>query len=69
MDVCVKQFDVEMNVKNKGIEFEVRKPKSGSHMGDLVLTKAGLKWCKGKKQRRNGKLIKWDRFIQWVESQ
>jgi hypothetical protein len=69
MDVTVKEFNVKMEVKNSGIEFEVREPNGGRHKGDLVLSKAGLTWCEGKKHKQNGKIIKWNDFIQWVESQ
>ena len=46
MDVRIKQFDVKMNVKAKGIEFEVRTPKGGSQIGDCYVTMKGLTWCK-----------------------
>ena len=37
MKVNVKRFNVEMEVKNSGIEFEVRTPNGSKHLGDLVL--------------------------------
>lgn len=67
MKVTIKSFDVAMEVKNKGIEFEVRSP-DGDHLGDVVLTKSGLVWCKGRTDQKNGVRVNWSDFIQWMES-
>lgn len=37
MNVRIKQFDVEMEIKNKGIEIDVSDPEK--HLGDLYVTK------------------------------
>ena len=66
MKVSIKSFDVEMNVKSKGIEFEVRDPK-GKRLGDCYLTMTGLVWCKGKTAKENGKRISWQDFIATME--
>ena len=66
MKVSIKEFDVEMDVKNNGIEFEV-KDNDGEHLGDLFLTKKRLIWCKGKTKRENGKTRKWEDFIKYME--
>lgn len=42
MKVTIKSFDVGMEVKNAGIEFDVYSPDGTDHLGDLVLTKSGL---------------------------
>ena len=39
MKVKIKSFDVRMEVKNRGIEFDVYSPDGREHLGDLVLTK------------------------------
>jgi hypothetical protein len=39
MDVSIKSFDVEMDVKNKGIELEISEPNAGKRLGDLVITR------------------------------
>ncbi|PPQ41774.1 hypothetical protein [Rhodopseudomonas palustris] len=62
MEVRIKDFKVEMEVKNKGIEFEVR-DNSGKHLGDCYLTKTGLEWCNGRTTQGNGKKLPWDKFI------
>jgi hypothetical protein len=65
MDVWIKEFNVDMQVRNKGIEFEVRDP-NGGHRGDLILTKAKLEWCEGRK--RSGVSKTWEEFINWMNS-
>ena len=47
MNVSIKSFDVKMDVKNKGVEFEVRDTQN-KFLGDCIVTKTGLTWCKGK---------------------
>ncbi|MCJ7577200.1 MAG: hypothetical protein MUO91_01985 [candidate division Zixibacteria bacterium] len=67
MKVSVKNFAVTMELKNKGIEFDVC-DNSGNHLGDLVVTKAKLIWCKGKTTSVKGIEIKWDDFKSYMES-
>ena len=69
MKVKIKSFDVDMEVKTKGIEFEVDTPDGGDHLGDLVLTKTTLTWCKGRTTPVNGIKIKWEDFAAWAETQ
>ena len=66
MKVSIKSFDVKMDVKSKGIEFEVRDPK-GKQLGDCYLTMTGLIWCSGKTSKENGKKISWKKFIAMME--
>jgi len=68
MDVSIKSFDVEMAVKNKGIELEISEPNDGKRLGDLVITKSHLIWCEGKTRRENGQKIKWTEFVAIVNS-
>lgn len=68
MKVNIKQFDVEMEIKNKGIECEIRSPDGTKQLGDLVLTKSSVIWCKGKTDRQNGKSLSWTKFIEMMES-
>lgn len=67
MNVKIKNFNVEMDVKNSGIEFEIRST-NGGFLGDLFLTKSGLTWCKGKTTRKRGKKMSWDKFIETIET-
>ena len=41
---------------------------AGNHLGDLVITKTKLIWCKGRTKPENGKAIKWRTFIEQMES-
>lgn len=68
MNVWIKQFDVEMEVKNSGIELAVDDPATKDHLGDLYVTKTKLIWCKGKTARKNGKEISWKDFTAYMES-
>ena len=68
MKVKIKSFDVGMEVKTAGIEFEVYSPNGQAHHGDLVLTKRNLIWCRGRTRRENGQTISWPDFITWAES-
>jgi hypothetical protein len=66
MRVLIKEFNVDMEVKNRGIELEVREP-DGTHRGDLVLTKTQVIWCPGRTTRENGRSIGWNRLIDVME--
>ncbi len=67
MKVSIKTFDVEMDVKTNGIEFEVY-DNDGTFRGDCFLTKTGLIWCEGRTRRENGVKVTWDEFITWMNS-
>ena len=62
MKVSIKSFDVKMDVKTKGVEFQVYDNKD-NFLGDLIITKSNLIWCQGKTKRANGKKMKWRDFI------
>ena len=68
MRVAIKDFQVEMEVKNNGIEFQVR-DNDETLRGDCYLTRVGLIWCPGQTTRPRGKKVTWDQFIAWMESQ
>lgn len=68
MKVKIKAFDIGMEVKNNGIEFEVRNPSGKTHLGDLVLTKTKLEWCNGGIHKGNGVSVKWEEFIDYMMS-
>ena len=67
MKVSIKDFGVDMEVKNRGIEFEVH-DNAGTFKGDCYVTKSGLIWCEGKTQKKNGIRVSWDEFIDWMNS-
>lgn len=66
MKVSIKNFDVAMDVKNNGIELDIS-DNNGTHLGDLVVTKTRLIWCKGKTKRKNGKEISWGEFTAYMD--
>ena len=68
MKVWIKQFDVNMEVKSSGIEFEVRAPDDSTQLGDCYLTMSGLVWCKGRTTKKNGVKISWNDFIEILKS-
>lgn len=67
MKVGIKDLAVTMEVKNKGVEFEVY-DNQDKFLGDLVVTKSKLVWCPGKTSVENGHPIKWADFIAYTES-
>ena len=60
MEVRIKQLDINMFVKQNGIEFEVRTPDGTSQVGDCYLTMTGLVWCKGRITKPKGVKISWN---------
>ena len=66
MQVSIKSLDVQMDVKNNGVEFGVY-DNQGNFLGDLIVNKTGLIWCKGKTSRAKGRKISWEDFIDWAE--
>ena len=66
MKVGIKNFDVKMEIKNKGIELDVY-DNNNKHIGDLHITKTKLIWCKGKTSKDNGIEITWGKFIEYME--
>ncbi len=67
MKVNIKKFNIAMEVKNSGIEFEVHSPDRKTHLGDLVLKNSALIWCPGQTQPANGHKITWQDFIKFAE--
>ncbi|MEQ9321465.1 MAG: hypothetical protein RIF41_20035 [Polyangiaceae bacterium] len=68
MHVSIKELAATIELKNKGVELEVRDP-SGNHLGDLIVTKTKLIWCKGRTRRRFGVPVSWNAFIRWMEEE
>jgi hypothetical protein len=62
MDVSIKGLEVNMQLKNKGIELAVYDGKE--HLGDLFINRANIIWCPGKSTPKSGgKSISWREFI------
>jgi hypothetical protein len=60
MEVWIKSLKVEMQVKQNGIELEVRSANGGTQIGDCYATMTGLVWCKGRTTKPNGVKMKWE---------
>jgi hypothetical protein len=69
MKVSIKSFAVDMDVKTKGIEFDVyENGEDGAHLGDCIITRTGITWCEGRKRRANGTFVRWQDFIDWMNA-
>lgn len=60
MQVKIKQIDIPIELKNNGVQLEVRNGKS--KLGDLIIGKGGITWCKGK-TTKNGVKKSWTEVI------
>ena len=66
MQVSIKDFNVAMQIKNKGIELEIHD--QDKHIGDLVVNKTKVIWCKGRTRPANGVALTWPKFIAMMEA-
>ena len=65
MKVNITDFSVAMEVKNNGIQLDIHDPKNG-RLGDCIITKTKIIWCNGQTAKKNGKVIKWTDFIEYM---
>lgn len=65
MKVTIKDLSAIIELKNKGMELEVRDP-SENFLGDLIVTRTELIWCNGKTGRIKGSKISWASFIAYM---
>jgi hypothetical protein len=68
MKVFIKKFQVDMEVKSSGIEFEIRSPDGKEQKGDCYITNTVLVWCKGKTGKNKGVKIQWEDFMEIMKS-
>ena len=64
MQVKTKNFKVEVEIKNKGMELEIRSTKN-EFLGDMVINRTGMIWCAGKTSSKNGIQKTWEEIIDW----
>jgi hypothetical protein len=69
LKVSIKSLEVDMEIKNKGVELEIHEPDGTTRLGDLIITKTDLIWCAGKTRRANGIKIKWPAFVELIQTQ
>jgi len=67
MQVKIKDLGIPLDVKSKGIEFDVAEKRAG-HQGDLVLKMTSLIWCKGKTTRSKGVKLSWPEFTELMDN-
>lgn len=59
MEVHIKSFNVDAQVKQRGLEFEVRSADGATHLGDCFVTMTGIRWCEGRTTYENGVQLPW----------
>ena len=67
MQIKTQPFKEAIEIKNTGIAFDVYNS-GAKRIGDLAVTKNGLVWNNGSAQRK-GVTVKWDDFINWMQTQ
>lgn len=67
MNVGIKNMNVDMQLGNNGVEFEVRN-NNDEFLGDLRIGKATIEWCPGRTRNGNGKQKSWDDLIAFFNS-
>lgn len=67
MKVFVQEFNIEMEVKNKGFKLEIYSPDGSNRLGDIRVTKTALVWCNGRANDK--KKVTWNKFIEWVNEE
>ena len=68
MQIKTQPIKEAIEIKNSGIAFDVYN-NGMKRIGDLAVTKNGLVWNNGSGQRAKGVTVKWDDFINWMQSQ
>jgi len=66
MKVNIKDFSVDMELRNNGIELAVYD--GDQHLGDLRIGKATIEWCEGRVRVGNGVKVRWPELIEWFNS-
>ena len=68
MKVNVKDLSAVIELKQNGMELEVREPNGGPQLGDCYVTMTGLTWCRGKTTKKNGVKLSWKELAQILSS-
>ena len=67
MKVTIKDLAINMELGNRGVEFDVYDA-NNNHLGDFRVGKAKIEWCKGKTQKGNGIQKSWEELIRWFQN-
>jgi len=68
MKVPIRDFDVDMILANNGVTMQVY-DNNDNYMGKLRIGRGTVEWCHGKVPIGNGTKVRWERLIEWFESQ
>jgi hypothetical protein len=69
MKLRIKEIKADIELKNNGMEIEVREEKEdGARLGDIIIARAGITWCKGKVGAAKGIKLSWKEFIAAAEA-
>ncbi|WP_143282379.1 hypothetical protein [Burkholderia pseudomallei] len=63
----MKNLSAEIELKNNGIELEIR-DNADNFLGDLIVTKSSIIWCKGKTKRGYGVKKRLQDFIDYMNA-
>ena len=67
MQLKIKDLAIDMAVKRRGLEVEVRYSSNGEHLGDVYVQPTGLIWCHGKTPRNSGTFVTWEEFAKMMK--
>ena len=67
MKVYIKDFQLPLELGNKGITIDIYDASGKKHLGDLRVGKATIEWCKGRTRSGNGVQRGWSDLIDWFE--
>jgi hypothetical protein len=64
MKVSVRSIYADIELKQNGMELEIRSPDDDKRFGDCYVTMKELIWCKGKITRAKGVPVLWQDFME-----
>ena len=67
MQVSIKDMQIEMDVKNNGVELEVR-DNDGTFRGGCLCDQDGPNLVRRQDAKQKSKQVAWDEFINWMNS-
>ena len=67
MKVTIKDLAVNMELGNRGVEFDIYDAE-GNHLGDLRVGRGTVEWCRGRTRSGNGVKKSWEQVRDWFEN-
>jgi hypothetical protein len=53
-----------LQLKQNGVELEIKSPDGKTHYGDCFITMTGVIWCKGRKPKKSGVKVDWEQLME-----